>query len=42
MRKMRLHTQFWLGNLRFRWEDAIKIDVKEVGCESGMNLFGSG
>lgn len=29
------------GRLRYRWEHHIKIDVEEMGLESGPDSFGS-
>jgi hypothetical protein len=34
-----MHTVFWLANLKgrealVRWEDNIKVDLKEVGSDS--------
>jgi hypothetical protein len=32
-----------LGRTRYRWEDNIKVDLQEVGCEyNGLDLAGSG
>jgi hypothetical protein len=35
--RIKVYTVFWCGNLRERprrrWEDNIKMDLKEVGCE---------
>jgi hypothetical protein len=30
-----------LGRLRRRWENSIKLDIKEIGWEGRWNLFGS-
>jgi hypothetical protein len=31
-----------LGILRHRWEDNIKMGIREVGCGHGLDLSGSG
>jgi hypothetical protein len=42
-----MHTEFWWGNLlkkylfrqsRSIWEDNIKVDIWEIGCEDGIEV----